>query len=768
MNIGFVGLGKLGLPCALAVEANGHKVFGCDINPNVKTILETKKLPYREVGAQEYLNNTNITFCSTEEVVKNSEIIFVPIQTPHIEKYEGITRIPTDRVDFDYTYLKNGIQQLSTILDEQGQDKIVIIISTVIPGTVERELKPILSKHLKLCYNPFFIAMGTTIQDFVNPEFVLFGVDDHEAAMKAKEFYSTIHNRPFYETSIKNAELIKVSYNTFIGMKIVFANVLMEICHKIGADVDAVTNALKMGTDRLISKKYLSGGMGDGGGCFPASARVMTKDGFKLINDIKVGDLVLTHTGKLKPVVKIWERNYNGKLTFIKTKGTIGEWMTHDHPVITATNKQKGKLNIVSKTEEVFAQNVLTSHLIPWPKFTGKTIQKPKYATDSYIELAGWWLSEGSGELNSRRGRLCFTLNSKELEYSKQIEMLLADCAVKGKTNHGNNAKISNTIIESKNTRNVRLGNHELTKRLVSDFGIGSANKKLPDWVLYGNKKTISLILKGILLGDGGYYQNRITFDVISQQLAEGVFFLLNRLGYCPTMSIKKAHGIHKQSWVIRIGCRDKVKELASLLNYNFEITNCNNVNTYIEQDNSIYRLVTNIKTKQYIGKVYNLWVKDDNTFVTLIGAVHNCHPRDNIALSWFAKKLNLSFDWFDNLMMAREKQTDWLADLMEQYELPKVILGKAFKEETNLTVGSPSILLKNILNERGHEVIMYDPHVDTEIPKWEKSVFFIGTKHNEFKNFKFPKGSIVLDPWRYIEDQDDVTVIRIGQTPSV
>ena len=139
------------------------------------------------------------------------------------------------------------------------------------------------------------------------------------------------------------------------------------------------------------------------------------------------------------------------------------------------------------------------------------------------------------------------------------------------------------------------------------------------------------------------------------------------------------------------------------------------------------------------------------------------CHPRDNIALSWLARKLDLSYDWYESLMICREKQTDWLADLMEEHDLPKVILGRAFKPETNIVVGSPAVLLRNILNERGHDVVMYDPRLGDELPEFEASCFLIGCKHPEFAEFDFPEGSIVIDPHRYVKEKPGVTVIHIG-----
>ncbi len=270
MNVGFMGMGKLGLPVALAIEKKGHKVIGYDPSPQVQETIRTKKLPYKEAQAKEWLNKSNIQHKSVQQVVEHSDIIFVPIQTPHGDKFEGSTRIPNEREDFDYSYLIDGLTELDNELFQQEKEMTVVVISTVLPGTIRKYIKPLLSKYTKLCYNPFFIAMGTTIEDFLRPEIILFGVDDEEAAKKAKKFYRTINHAPFYETTIENAELIKVTYNTFIGTKIAFVNSVMEMCHHLpNTNVDEVMNALKMCNKRIISDKYLSGGMGDGGGCHP-------------------------------------------------------------------------------------------------------------------------------------------------------------------------------------------------------------------------------------------------------------------------------------------------------------------------------------------------------------------------------------------------------------------------------------------------------------------------------------------------------------------
>ena len=323
MKIGFLGLGKLGLPVALAVESKGHKIFGTDINDITLRNIRFKTMSYVEKGAEKLLSKSKIEIKSIDKIVKESDIIFVPIQTPHEEKYEGTTRIPDERADFNYEYLINGIKELNQEIEKQGKDKTVIIISTVLPGTISRLIKPILGTHLKLCYNPFFIAMGTTINDFLNSEIILFGVDDESAAKQAEEFYKTINKTPFYKTTLENAELIKVVYNTFISTKIAMMNTVMETCHHLpNTNVDDVTEALALCTDRIISKKYLYGGMGDGGGCHPRD------------------NIALSY------LAQELNLSYNWYDNIMKQREAQTEWLAD----LIIKNKGKRQINILGKT----------------------------------------------------------------------------------------------------------------------------------------------------------------------------------------------------------------------------------------------------------------------------------------------------------------------------------------------------------------------------------------------------------------------------------
>jgi UDPglucose 6-dehydrogenase len=248
MKVGFIGLGKLGLPVALATEAAGHQVCGYDPSPAVQDYVAYRKIPYLEEGAQELLDKSEIRAdWNPREIAAWADLIFVAVQTPHQHEYEGVTRLPDTRADFDYDHLETAV------LSVWESDAPVVVISTVLPGTMER-----LHFEREVLYNPFFIAMGTTIPDFRSPEFVLIGTDQVHPGL-LQQFYATI----------KTAELTKVAYNTFIGLKIAFGNTMMEICEKTGADVDDLVDALQLATDRVISPAYLRGGMGDGGGCHP-------------------------------------------------------------------------------------------------------------------------------------------------------------------------------------------------------------------------------------------------------------------------------------------------------------------------------------------------------------------------------------------------------------------------------------------------------------------------------------------------------------------
>lgn len=281
MKIGFVGLGKLGLPCALGFEIDGgYEIHGYDPDPNIKDYLKNKRVPYREALIENRLSKSNLTLHkSAKDLVEICDVVFISVQTPHEELYEGATKVPKSRKDFNYSHLQNAVTEVSEGLKTARHNPLIVVISTVLPGTMRKIVFPILKKARKdfrFCYNPYFIAMGTTLPDFLDPEFILIGSDNESDAVFLSAIYKKIHSAQSQIMQIESAELTKVAYNTFIGFKIVFANTLSEICQARGGNVDEITRALSAASMRLMSGKYLKAGMGDGGGCHPRDQIAMS------------------------------------------------------------------------------------------------------------------------------------------------------------------------------------------------------------------------------------------------------------------------------------------------------------------------------------------------------------------------------------------------------------------------------------------------------------------------------------------------------------
>jgi len=267
MKIGFIGLGNLGMPMALAFSLKGHDVIGYDLNPdrmNINLFKEKEVGPAYEPSIKPFLQKSNMQFVkSMDEVLKKSEIVFVTVQTPNEMGYgDGTRPLSKKRQNYNLVPLTNC---LNSILRKET-NAVIVIVSTVLPGTIkELFVENFNIAGIKLVHNPMFCAMGTVLPDLYNPEFILLGGEDKEAVNKVGLFYHTINNSFIFKTNFENAEMIKTCYNGFVTMKINYANTLMEMAHKLpGCDVDEVVDCLS-----LASTAYLRGGMGDGGGCHP-------------------------------------------------------------------------------------------------------------------------------------------------------------------------------------------------------------------------------------------------------------------------------------------------------------------------------------------------------------------------------------------------------------------------------------------------------------------------------------------------------------------
>ena len=250
-NIGFIGIGKLGLECA-EVLAEKFTVRGYDISPRTSDLVQV---------------------CTIEETINKSEWIFVAVPTPHAEGYDGST--PSSHLtprDFGHDAVKEAITNINRYATSP---KKVVLISTVLPGTTRKYFVPLLDKQHQFLYNPYLIAMGSVKWDMVNPEMIMIGTEDgnpNALAGELVDIYSQVmQNNPRYEIGTwDECEAIKIFYNTFISAKIGLANMIQDFAMKIGnINVDVVTNALARSTMRIMGPKYMTAGMGDAGACHP-------------------------------------------------------------------------------------------------------------------------------------------------------------------------------------------------------------------------------------------------------------------------------------------------------------------------------------------------------------------------------------------------------------------------------------------------------------------------------------------------------------------
>ncbi len=251
MRIGFIGLGKLGLDCA-EVMAEKYTVHGYDIYPRTSQLVKV---------------------CETaKEMIDNSDWIFIAVQTPHAEGYDG--SVPSSHMeprDFGHDAVKDAIQMVNELATEA---KKIVLISTVLPGTTRREFYSMLDSKHQFLYNPYLIAMGSVKWDFANPEMIMIGTETGDPAEMSDliELYRPLmQNNPRYVTGTwDECEAIKIFYNTFISAKVGLANMIQDFAMKIGnINVDVVTDALAQSNMRIMGPKYMTAGMGDAGACHP-------------------------------------------------------------------------------------------------------------------------------------------------------------------------------------------------------------------------------------------------------------------------------------------------------------------------------------------------------------------------------------------------------------------------------------------------------------------------------------------------------------------
>lgn len=273
-TVSVVGLGKLGAPMAAVFAAKGYRVVGVDVHTPFVDAINAGRAPVDETDLQAWIDRSEGRLSATTdyaEAVAQSDMTFVIVPTPS-----------TAEGDFSLEYVLQSMAAIGKALRGKDGYHCVVVTSTVMPGATDAVIRPALEQaagrrvgaELGLCYSPEFIALGSVIHDMLNPDFILIGESDATAGDTLANVYRTScdNEAPVARMNFVNAELTKISVNTYVTTKISYANMLADLCDRLpGADVDVVTAA--MGNDARIGRKYLKGAVAYGGPCFPRDNR---------------------------------------------------------------------------------------------------------------------------------------------------------------------------------------------------------------------------------------------------------------------------------------------------------------------------------------------------------------------------------------------------------------------------------------------------------------------------------------------------------------
>jgi UDPglucose 6-dehydrogenase len=265
-----VGLGKLGAPLLAVLARQGFEVYGLDLSPQTVAKVAGGIAPVEEPMLQELLTAHKTRIHATLDwgaAIGAADVTYLLVPTP--SGADG---------SFKNDDLLAAIDEVGQVLRTKPGYHLVVVNSTVMPGSVggpildrlEATSGKRVGRELGLCYSPEFVALGNVVEGLLRPDFVLIGESDARAGAMLEELSTRIvgDKVPIARMNFVNAELTKIALNTYVTMKISFANMLAEICDNlIAADADVVTAAL--GRDSRIGGKYLRGATGYGGPCFP-------------------------------------------------------------------------------------------------------------------------------------------------------------------------------------------------------------------------------------------------------------------------------------------------------------------------------------------------------------------------------------------------------------------------------------------------------------------------------------------------------------------
>ena len=380
MNIGVIGVGRLGICFALLLNRGGHRVMGSDIRTNYVAALNDRRITTTEPGVADMLEQCNIEFTTdTRKIIEHSDIIYVMVATPSLAdgSYDvsAVHRVVEDVAESDF--------------DLSG--KILVIGCTTNPGDCQRIQDRLRERGVSVLYNPEFIAQGSIIRDLQNADMVLIGGEDPAVMQRYQAVYDQIQTeRPpnVHVMNLTAAELVKIGTNCFLTTKISYANMLGEVLIRSGLEKDVDRALAAIGADSRIGSKYLRYGFGYGGPCLPRDNRAFAHYARRIGLDFPLGTIVdqfnHDHTGFL---VNHWIRqNPHGLPFYMATlayKPNTDIYEESQQMRLAETLMERG-YSIVVKPCDVMPESVKQALILKW----GNRIQfRQRNQLQKFVEI---------------------------------------------------------------------------------------------------------------------------------------------------------------------------------------------------------------------------------------------------------------------------------------------------------------------------------------------------------------------------------------------
>ncbi|MCX6661853.1 MAG: UDP-glucose/GDP-mannose dehydrogenase family protein [Euryarchaeota archaeon] len=266
MRLSIIGTGYVGLVTGACFAKLGHRLICVDIDLEKVQKINNGISPIYEQGLENLLSTYKDKITATtdyQDALEKSDVTFLCVGTPSMKNGS-----------IDVSYLKEATKQIATILKNKKTWHLIVVKSTVLPGTTQQIILPLLEQYsgkkggtdFGLAMNPEFLKEGVAIQDFLQPDRIVIGYYDERSRTTLRELYKNF-TCPLVETSLSAAEMIKYASNAFLATKISFINEIGNLCKHLGIDTYEVASG--MGLDSRIGRPFLDSGIGWGGSCFP-------------------------------------------------------------------------------------------------------------------------------------------------------------------------------------------------------------------------------------------------------------------------------------------------------------------------------------------------------------------------------------------------------------------------------------------------------------------------------------------------------------------